>query len=64
MKYESIYRILTQDMPKPNIIIYLHASLDTLMKRIALRGREFEKMIQCRIYGTTFSRLPYIHSVF
>lgn len=45
VKYESIYRILTQDMPKPNMVIYLHASLDTLMKRIALRGREFEKMI-------------------
>ena len=44
-KYESIYQILTQDMPRPNMVIYLHASLDTLMKRIALRGREFEKMI-------------------
>ena len=44
-KYESIYKILTADMPKPNMVIYLHASLDTLMKRIAMRGREFEKMI-------------------
>lgn len=42
-KYEEIYKILTQDMPVPNIIIYLHASQETLMKRIALRGREFEK---------------------
>lgn len=45
VKYESIYRILTQDMPRPNMVIYLHASLETLMKRIAQRGREFEKMI-------------------
>ncbi|HSI67307.1 MAG TPA: deoxynucleoside kinase [Planococcus sp. (in: firmicutes)] len=44
-KYEAIYNILTADMPKPNMVIYLHASLDTLMKRIQLRGREFEKMI-------------------
>lgn len=44
-KYEEIYRILTADMPKPNIVIYLDASVDTLMKRIAMRGREFEKMI-------------------
>lgn len=44
-KYESIYNILTADMPKPNMVIYLHASVDTLMKRIAMRGREFEKMI-------------------
>lgn len=42
-KYEEIYKILTQDMPVPNIIIYLYASQDTLMKRIGLRGREFEK---------------------
>ncbi|MDQ0430904.1 deoxyguanosine kinase [Planomicrobium stackebrandtii] len=44
-KYEAIYKILTVDMPKPNMVIYLHASLDTLMKRIKLRGREFEQMI-------------------
>lgn len=44
-KYEAIYQILTADMPKPNMVIYLHASLDTLMKRIAMRGREFEKNI-------------------
>ncbi|MEK4762594.1 deoxynucleoside kinase [Viridibacillus sp. FSL E2-0187] len=44
-KYEEIYRILTTDMPCPNVVVYLHASVDTLMKRIAMRGREFEKMI-------------------
>lgn len=42
-KYEEIYRILTKDMPVPNIIIYLYASQETLMKRIGLRDREFEK---------------------
>ena len=44
-KYEAIYNILTADMPVPNMVIYLHASIDTLMARIAKRGREFEKMI-------------------
>jgi len=44
-KYEQIYKILTHDMPKPNLIIYLHANLETLLKRIELRGREFEKDI-------------------
>ena len=44
-KYEAIYKILTVDMPKPNMVIYLHASLDTLMRRIKLRGREFEQLI-------------------
>lgn len=44
-KYEAIYKILTADMPKPNMVIYLHASVDTLMQRIAMRGRAFEKNI-------------------
>ncbi|MGH0432601.1 deoxynucleoside kinase [Bacillus mycoides] len=42
-KYMQIYRILTQDMPVPNVIVYLTASLETLQERIAMRGREFEK---------------------
>lgn len=44
-KYKEIYSILTNDMPKPNMVIYLNASLDTLMQRIALRGRKFEQNI-------------------
>jgi deoxyguanosine kinase len=44
-KYLSIYNILTQDMPTPNVIVYLHASLETLLKRIEVRGREIEKSI-------------------
>ncbi|MFC4324341.1 deoxynucleoside kinase [Litchfieldia salsa] len=44
-KYLQIYGILTADMPVPNIIIYLHASLDTLLQRIELRGRDIEKSI-------------------
>jgi deoxyguanosine kinase len=44
-KYKDIYTILTKDMPRPNMVIYLDASIETLMHRIALRGREFEKNI-------------------
>jgi deoxyguanosine kinase len=44
-KYFRIYQILTEDMPKPNVIIYLNASLDTLLKRIKIRGRAVEKNI-------------------
>ncbi|HWO96297.1 MAG TPA: deoxynucleoside kinase [Bacillus sp. (in: firmicutes)] len=42
-KYVKIYNILTEDMPAPNLVIYLNASLETLLKRIQLRGREIEK---------------------
>ncbi|MCA1066643.1 deoxynucleoside kinase [Rossellomorea sp. AcN35-11] len=44
-KYLNIYDILTTDMPRPNVVIYLNASLDTLLKRIEKRGRDFEKKI-------------------
>lgn len=45
-KYEKIYHILTADMPVPNMMIYLHASLDTILKRIQMRGREIEQNIK------------------
>ncbi|WP_391206096.1 deoxynucleoside kinase [Psychrobacillus sp. L4] len=44
-KYEAIYKILTNDMPVPNMVIYLDASLDVLINRIDIRGRDFEKKI-------------------
>lgn len=44
-KYLNIFKILTQDMPVPNMVIYLHANLDTLLQRIQKRGREIEKNI-------------------
>jgi deoxyguanosine kinase len=44
-KYFQIYQILTKDMPRPNVVIYLNASLDTLLHRIKMRGRDFEKNI-------------------
>lgn len=45
-KYEQIYHILTADMPVPNMMIYLHASLDTILERIKMRGREIEQNIK------------------
>ncbi|TMW73527.1 deoxynucleoside kinase [Alteribacter natronophilus] len=44
-KYDQIYQILAADLPKPNMIIYLHAGLDTLLSRIASRGRTIEQQI-------------------
>ncbi|WP_217588401.1 deoxynucleoside kinase [Lentibacillus saliphilus] len=45
-KYEQIYHILTKDMPLPNMLIYIHAGLDTLMERIRMRGRDIEQNIK------------------
>ena len=43
--YQDLYRILITLLPPPNLIIYLQASVDTLGKRIALRGRDYEAAI-------------------
>lgn len=45
-KYKQIYHILTKDMPVPNMMIYLHASLDTILERIRMRGRDIEQNIK------------------
>ncbi|MBB6023034.1 deoxyguanosine kinase [Paenibacillus sp. JGP012] len=42
-KYRQIYHLLTDDLPKPNLVIYIEAELDTLMYRINKRGRSFEQ---------------------
>ncbi|MCM3748471.1 deoxynucleoside kinase [Paenibacillus pasadenensis] len=44
-KYRQIYEVLTGDLPKPNIILYIRADLDVLLGRIAKRGRSFEEGI-------------------
>ncbi|MBS4197973.1 deoxynucleoside kinase [Lederbergia citri] len=42
LKYEQIYNILTHDLAKPNLIVYLTADLEILLGRIKKRGRDFE----------------------
>ncbi len=41
--YEQIYPLLHERIPRPDVVVYLQASTDILMERIALRGRPFEK---------------------
>ena len=43
--YTSLFHILTSYLRRPDLVIYLHASPDTLMERISRRGRESEKSI-------------------
>jgi len=44
-KYKKIFHILNEGLPTPDIVIYLYANTDTLLKRIEKRGRDFEKNI-------------------
>jgi deoxyadenosine/deoxycytidine kinase len=43
--YHELYRALAELLPPPDLIVYLQATVPTLMHRIALRGREYEKNI-------------------
>ncbi|TMQ68485.1 MAG: deoxynucleoside kinase [Candidatus Eisenbacteria bacterium] len=43
--YESLFRILVSFLRKPDLIIYLKAEPETLMRRIASRGRASEQGI-------------------
>jgi len=43
--YEKIYGILSERVPKPDLIVYLQISLSTLMRRIAKEGDTVEKNI-------------------
>ena len=43
--YRELYEVLTLFLPSPDLVVYLRASVPTLQRRIALRGREFEREI-------------------
>lgn len=40
--YRELYEVFTRLLPVPDLVVYLRVSVETLLKRIALRGREFE----------------------
>jgi deoxyadenosine/deoxycytidine kinase len=41
--YKRLADLLERDVPKPDIVVYLQASDETLMERIRRRGRTFER---------------------
>lgn len=43
--YEKVYRQLTIDAPRPDLVIYLQASTDVLLERIEQRGIAYEQSI-------------------
>jgi len=43
--YHELYQALAELLPPPDLIVYLQAKVPTLSRRIALRGREYEKNI-------------------
>jgi deoxyadenosine/deoxycytidine kinase len=43
--YRNLYEVLITFLPPPDLVVYLQASVPTLVHRIALRGRDFEHAI-------------------
>ncbi len=43
--YQDLYQVLIEFLPPPDLVIYLKASVETLLTRIASRGRDYERSI-------------------
>jgi deoxyguanosine kinase len=43
--YNQIYSLMERELPKPDRIVFLQASVELLLQRIARRGRAFEKQM-------------------
>jgi deoxyadenosine/deoxycytidine kinase len=43
--YRELYEVLTSFLPPPDLVVYLQASVDTLLDRIHRRGRDYEQDI-------------------
>lgn len=43
--YQKLYGLLLENLPKPDVVIYLQASADNLKKRIRQRSRDYEKQV-------------------
>ncbi len=65
--YEKIYSILmdTNELLRPDLVVFLQASIETLLERIKKRGREYEKSISheylnkiTEAYNYFFSHFP------
>ena len=43
--YRDLYQVLIEFLPPPDLVIYLRASVPTLLGRIRSRGRDYERQI-------------------
>jgi deoxyadenosine/deoxycytidine kinase len=43
--YRALYQTLSEFLPPPDLVVYLRASVPTLLARIGMRGRTYERAI-------------------
>ncbi len=56
INYVSLFHVMMEYLKPPDLMIYLRANVDTLVKQISKRGRDFEQGIQ-RSYLETLNKL-------
>jgi deoxyadenosine/deoxycytidine kinase len=44
--YQTVYDNIIEDLPKPDLVIYLQAPTDTLYDRVQMRGNAIERLIE------------------
>jgi deoxyadenosine/deoxycytidine kinase len=49
--YRELYHVLCEFLPPPDLVVYLRASVPTLLKRITQRGRDYERQITAVYLG-------------
>jgi deoxyadenosine/deoxycytidine kinase len=49
--YRELYEVLVEFLPPPDLVVYLRATVPTLLHRIAQRGRTFERSITPEYLG-------------
>jgi deoxyadenosine/deoxycytidine kinase len=54
--YSELYKVLTQFLQPPDVVVYLRASVNTLLNRIHHRGRDYERNIS-PVYLEQLNRL-------
>lgn len=64
--YYRIHEALAEKIPNPDLVVYLRASTDTLMQRIAFRDRPYERVMERsyieelnRAYDQFFTETPH-----
>ena len=44
--YKKLFEIISESLPKPDLLVYLYLSIDNLLKNIQSRGRDYEQDIK------------------
>ena len=60
--YEQVYETLNLDPPRPDLVVYLQAPTDVLMRRVAGRGLAYERSIDAQYLerlGEAYARFFY-----